>query len=126
MAHSVESRVPLLDRRLLKVAMRLSGSARVDGDGTAKALFRAAAAPHLPHAVRERRDKMGFPLPLGDWFAGPWREPAREILLDRRTRERGMIDTEAVESALTGHARYDRGLYSALLFALWCETFLND
>jgi len=126
MAHSLENRVPLLDRRLLKVATRLSESARVGGDGTAKALLRGAAARFLPRLVRERRDKMGFPLPLGDWFGGPWREPAREILLDRRTRERGLIDTAAVENALTGHARYDRGLYSALLFALWCETFLDE
>jgi len=126
MAHSLESRVPLLDRRLLKVATRLSEDARVDAAGHAKVMLRAAAARFLPEAVRDRRDKMGFPLPLGEWFAGPWREPAREILLDPRTRRRGWIDTRAAEAALTGHARYDRGLYSALLFAVWCETFLHD
>jgi len=123
MAHSLESRVPLLDRRLLRAACRLAPAARVANDGTAKALLRAAAAPHLPRAVRDRRDKMGFPLPLGTWFAGPWRERAREVLLDRRTRERGAIDTVRAEKALSGHAHYDRGLYSALLFALWCHTF---
>ena len=123
MAHSLESRVPLLDRRLLRAACRLAPTARVANDGTTKALLRAAAAPHLPRAVRDRRDKMGFPLPLGTWFAGPWRERAREVLLDRRTRERGAIDTARAEKALSGHAHYDRGLYSALLFALWCNAF---
>ena len=98
----------------------------MDAAGHAKVLLRAAASRFLPAAVRDRRDKMGFPLPLGEWFAGPWREPAREILLDERTRRRGWVDTRAVESALTRHARYDRGLYSALLFAVWCETFLHD
>jgi len=122
MAHSIESRVPLLDRRLLRVAGRLAPAQRVDAAGRAKALLRDAAAPHLPAAVRDRRDKMGFPLPLRDWFAGPWREPAREILHDRRTIERGFVDPDA----LTGHDRYDRGLYSAVLFELWCRTFLDD
>jgi len=125
MAHSLESRVPLLDRRLLRAACRLAPESRVAADGTAKALFREAASPHLPRAVRERRDKMGFPLPMGAWFAGPWRECAREILLDRRTRELGIIDTARAEKALSGHAHYDRGLYSALLFALWNQTFLD-
>jgi len=122
MAHSVESRVPLLDRRLLRVAMRLAPEQRVDAEGRAKALFRDAAAPHLPAVVRARTDKMGFPLPLRDWFAGPWKAPAAEILNDRRTRERGILDLDA----LTGHARYDRGLYSAVLFELWCRAYLDE
>jgi asparagine synthase (glutamine-hydrolysing) len=121
MAHSVESRVPLLDRRLLRVAMRLSPEARVDENGRAKALLRDAAAPHLPPAVRDRKDKMGFPLPIRDWFAGPWKERAREILLDRSTIERGLV--EAITA--TGQARYDRRLYSALLFELWAREYLD-
>ncbi|MHC4939168.1 MAG: asparagine synthase (glutamine-hydrolyzing) [Planctomycetota bacterium] len=121
MAHSVESRVPLLDRRLLRVAMRLPPEARVDENGRAKALLRDAAAPHLPAVVRDRRDKMGFPLPLRDWFDGPWREPATEILQDRRTIERGLVDP----GLLTGQARYDRGLYSALILELWAREYLD-
>ena len=125
MASSVEARVPLLDRRLLRVAGRLAPEARVDAAGRAKALLRDAAAPVLPPAVRARRDKMGFPLPLGDWFAGPWREFAREVLLDRATRERGWVDASRVEAALDGGGRYDRGLVSALWLELWCRTFLD-
>ncbi|MHC4848882.1 MAG: asparagine synthetase B family protein, partial [Planctomycetota bacterium] len=122
MAHSVESRVPLLDRRLLTVATRLAPDQRVDATGRAKALLRDAAAPHLPAAVRDRRDKMGFPLPLRDWFEGPWQEPVREILHDRRAIDRGWIEPDA----LTGHDRYDRRLYSALQFELWARAFLDD
>ncbi|MHC4450279.1 MAG: asparagine synthase-related protein, partial [Planctomycetota bacterium] len=106
---------------LLRVAMRLSPEARVDENGRAKALLRDAAAPHLPPAVRDRKDKMGFPLPIRDWFAGPWKERAREILLDRSTIERGLV--EAITA--TGQARYDRRLYSALLFELWAREYLD-
>jgi len=125
MAFGVETRVPLLDRRLLRCAARLPPEARVGPDGRPKALFRAAAAPHLPAAVRARRDKMGFPLPLARWFAGPWRAFARDTLLDRRTRERGMVDPHRAEAALSAAAPYDRGLYAALLLELWCRAFLD-
>jgi len=126
MAHGVEGRVPLLDRRLLRAATRLPPEARVDAQGRPKALFRAAAAPRLPAAIRGRTDKMGFPLPLADWFAGPWRAFARDVLLDRRTRERGAVDPAGAERAFAEGGRYDRGLWSALAYELWCRTFLDD
>ncbi len=126
MAHGIEGRVPLLDRRLLRVAARLAPEARVDEAGRAKAMLRAAAAPHLPSVVSGRTDKMGFPLPIADWFAGPWRAFAREVLLDRRTLERGMIDSAGVERAFAPGGRYDRGLWSALALELWCRTFLDE
>jgi len=125
MAWSVEARVPLLDRRLLRVAGRLAPEARVDPSGRAKALLRDAGGPVLPPAIRARRDKMGFPLPLRDWFAGPWRDFARDVLLDRATRERGWVDAARVDAALDGAGRYDRGLVAALWIELWCRAFLD-
>ncbi|MCZ6786920.1 MAG: asparagine synthase-related protein, partial [Planctomycetota bacterium] len=121
----MEGRFPLLDKRLLKSAMRLAPEARVDADGRLKALLKDAAAPHLPETVRARRDKMGFPLPLGAWLRGAWSGFVRETLLDRRTRARGMIDPQGVEAALSEPDRYDRGLYAALSLELWHRTFLD-
>lgn len=126
MAFSLEGRVPLLDRRLLRTAMRLAPEARVSADGTLKALFRRAAAPVLPPAVRARKDKMGFPLPLDAWLQGPWRSFARDTLLESRTLQRGMLDRRGVEAALLEPGRYDRGLYAALALELWCRAFLDE
>jgi asparagine synthase (glutamine-hydrolysing) len=126
MAFGLEGRVPLLDRRVLRTAVRLAPEQRVDAAGTPKALLRAAAAPLLPGSVRRRADKMGFPLPLGDWFTGPWRSFSHDVLLDRRTKERGMIEPAGVERALTSPSRYDRGLFSALFLELWCRAFLDE
>jgi len=126
MAFSLEGRVPLLDRRLLRTAMRLPPEARVDGTGRLKALLRDAAAPSLPGAVRGRTDKMGFPLPLGDWIArGPWRELVLDVLGDARTKERGMIDVEGARRAANAPSRYDRDLYAALSLELTCRTMLD-
>ena len=125
MTFSLESRVPLLDRRILRTASRLAPEHRVAG-GRLKAVLREAAEPFLPKSVAQRRDKMGFTLPLGEWFTGPWAGFAREVLLDSRTRERGMLDVSGMEAALTRPGRYDRGLYAALLLELWCRTFLDE
>jgi len=126
MAFGLEGRVPLLDRRLLKAAGRLGPEQRVDQAGTLKALLRDAAAPLLPPAVRERRDKLGFPLPLGEWLAGPWRGFVLDVLEDRRTKERGIADRDAAKRALDEAGRYDRGLVSLLAFELWCRRYLDE
>ncbi|MGQ0612271.1 MAG: asparagine synthase (glutamine-hydrolyzing) [Planctomycetaceae bacterium] len=125
MAFGLEGRVPLCDRRLLRCATRLPAGARVDEGGRLKAFFRRAADPLLPSSVRARSDKMGFPLPLGDWFEGPWGPFARDLLLDARTKARGMVDPKGVESALARGGQYDRGLYAVCFLEIWCRTFLD-
>ena len=59
------------------------------------------------------------------WFAGPWRAFTRDVLLDKTTRERGMVDPVGVEEVLAGGGTFDRGLYSALALELWCRSFLD-
>jgi asparagine synthase (glutamine-hydrolysing) len=125
MAFGIEGRVPLLDRRLVRSAVRLPDGARVDASGRLKALLRDAADPLLPEAVRARRDKMGFPLPLGAWCAGPWRDMIRDVCCGPRARSRGMVDAAGVERALERPGRYDRGLFAALFLELWHRTFLD-
>ncbi len=125
MAFGMEGRVPLLDNRLLRSAVRLPPEARVDGSGRLKALLRDAAAPLLPAAVRARRDKMGFPLPVGAWCAGPWKDLVLDVCCGPRARQRGVIDAAGVERALERPGRYDRGLFAALFLELWHRTFLD-
>ncbi len=125
MAFGIEGRVPLLDRRLLRSAVRLGDAARVDGAGRLKALLRDAAGPLIPETVRARRDKMGFPLPVGAWCAGPWRDMVRDVCCGPRARARGMIDAVGVERALDRPGRYDRGIFAALFLELWHRTFLD-
>lgn len=73
MAHSLEIRVPLLDRRLLDLAFALPGAIR-RGDGIAgKALLRAAFPEYLPPGIAGLA-KRGFTLPVGRWMVGPLRE----------------------------------------------------
>ena len=72
---------------------------------------------------------MGFPVPFGRWMAGAWNGVARDVLLDRRTRERGVIDTIAVEQMLDEHQRGARqagdAIWGLLNLELWYRTFID-
>jgi asparagine synthase (glutamine-hydrolysing) len=72
---------------------------------------------------------MGFPVPFGIWTRGPWHGPVRDVLLDRRTRERGVVDPAAVTRVLDDH-RAGRGdhadtLWGLLNLELWYRTWID-
>lgn len=66
MANGIESRLPFLDHRLAELALHFSPRALI-GSGEPKGLLKDAFRNLLPVEVRDRKDKMGFPVPLSDW-----------------------------------------------------------
>ncbi len=96
MAVSLESRVPLLDARIVDFMARVPVSVKFKG-GEMKYLFKRAVRGLLPASVLARTDKVGFPVPLQHWARGRARDFFHDILLSRRARERGLFDPEAVE-----------------------------
>jgi asparagine synthase (glutamine-hydrolysing) len=70
MAHSLEVRVPLLDRDLVEAVLRLPPKAKTNGTGP-KPLLREVMADRLPPVVLKRQDKQGFTFPLAPWLRGP-------------------------------------------------------
>jgi asparagine synthase (glutamine-hydrolysing) len=127
MAASVESRVPFLDHRLVEFVARLPPRLKLRGV-TTKWILREAARDLLPPAILTRR-KMGFPVPFSTWMRGAWGAVASEVLLDRRSRERGIINAGNVERLIQEHARgtTDGGdaLWSLLNLELWYRTFID-
>jgi asparagine synthase (glutamine-hydrolysing) len=73
MAHSLEIRVPLLDRRILDLAYAIPGEVRIPGGVNNKHLLRIAFEDHLRPELAAR-SKTGFTLPIGHWIAGPMRD----------------------------------------------------
>ena len=78
-----------------------------------------AADRDLPRAARERRDKMGFPVPLAAWARGPLREPFRDLLLGGALRSRGWIDDPSVARLLDGESVEARHLWALLCVETW-------
>jgi asparagine synthase (glutamine-hydrolysing) len=127
MAASIESRVPFLDHKLVEFAARLPDAWKLSG-WTTKRVLRESMKGLLPESILNR-PKMGFPVPFAAWTRGAWNGVARDVLLDRRSRERGLIDAAGVERLLTDHAagRTDAGdrIWSLLNLELWHRTFID-
>jgi asparagine synthase (glutamine-hydrolysing) len=127
MSTSIESRVPFLDHTLVEFGARLPATLKLSGF-TTKRILRKAVSGLLPPSILTR-PKMGFPVPFPRWVAGAWNDTAREILLDRRSRERGITNPAAVEQLLDDHrAGVRRGgdaLWALLNLELWYRTFID-
>ena len=68
MAHSVESRLPYLTPELARFVLSLPPDYLVGADGTGKRVFRAAMRGIVPDAILDRRDKIGFAVPVRTWL----------------------------------------------------------
>jgi asparagine synthase (glutamine-hydrolysing) len=128
MAHSLELRSPLLDHRVLELALALPDQLKVRGR-TGKVALRRAFAADLPEPVAGR-GKTGFGVPLGRWFREDLRELARDALLGGEARARGRFRPEAVRRLLDDHAagRADHGhrLWCLLMLELWLRTHVES
>ncbi len=127
MATSIESRVPFLDHELVEFAATLPDEWKLSGL-TTKRVLREAMKGLLPESILNR-PKMGFPVPFAEWTRNGWNGVVRDVLLDRRARERGIVDPPAVDSLLRRHAAGqtqggDR-LWSLLNLELWYRTFID-
>src|SRR5207342_1213286 len=79
MAHSIESREPLLDHKLVEFAATIPAALQIR-NGSGKHVFKQAMRGVLPDAVIDRR-KQGFGVPLGHWFRGQLSGFLRDLLL---------------------------------------------
>ena len=127
MAHSIESRVPLLDNEVIDFAATLPASFKIR-NGRRKHILKRAAASLLPPEILDRR-KQGFGVPIGAWFRGDLRELFHDILLSQRTRSRGYFDGGFVDRIVTEHLSGTRDhslrLWQLLVFELWHRHYLD-
>jgi len=126
MAHSLEARPPLLDHRLVEFAATIPSRFRLR-DGTTKYLFKQAMRGVLPDAIIDRQ-KQGFAVPIAQWFRGELAGFARDVLLSKTCRERGIFEPRYLSRLLQLNARgrnLDLQLWTILSFELWCRRFLD-
>ena len=125
MGVSLESRVPLLDHRIVELVASMPPKIKFKG-GRSKHIFREVIATIVPREIAGRTDKMGFPVPLSEWCrSGVVREFVHDVLLGARARTRGLFDAAAVERLLSSEPDYGRGLWGLLSLELWMQTFID-
>ncbi len=122
MAHGLESRVPLLDHRLIELAATIPADIKFR-DGDMKHIFKKATRSIVPDKVLDRTDKMGFPVPLSEWLAGDARDYVSDILSTDAARGRELIDNAKVLEGLAGEETYGRKAWGLLSLELWQRAF---
>ncbi len=126
MANSLEVRCPFLDHRVVEFAARIPARLKMRGFST-KRLLKKAFADALPAEILER-GKMGFGVPIAEWFRGELSGYLREVLLDPAALGRGYFRSEAVRDIIEAHisGRADHGyrLWSLLMFELWHRKYM--
>tara|TARA_R110001599_G_scaffold353742_2_gene596041 strand:- start:14335 stop:16140 length:1806 start_codon:yes stop_codon:yes gene_type:complete len=127
MAHSVETRLPFLDYRIVELLFQLESKEKLNGSFN-KYIMRRAMADLVPKSVVERRDKMGFPSEVSRWVADGLYSKMYEVFDDRVTRERGIFDVDKILTALVMHRKrkVDVGekLFKYAQYELWLRNSL--
>jgi len=149
MAASIEARVPFVDHELIEFVTNMpvryklrwkssisrlraitKPAARVsEWLDTNKYLLRRIGDRLLPHAISQRR-KLGFPTPLDEWFRSGLLQSARDLLLDKTSRERGIFNHEAMAQLLAGqqHLPYDfygKKVWMLMNVELWFRELID-
>lgn len=123
MGVALETRVPLLDHRIVELAWRLPQQMKMRGR-EGKWLLRQVLFQYVPRALVER-PKMGFGIPLGPWLRGPLRAWAEELLDASRLRREGYFHVEPIRQKwaehLSGQRNWHPALWNVLMFQAWLD-----
>jgi asparagine synthase (glutamine-hydrolysing) len=122
MAHGLESRVPLLDHELVELAATIPADVKFK-NGTMKHVFKEATRSLVPEAIERRKDKMGFPVPLHEWFAGPARDFITDAFATSEALSREYFDNRKVLAGLEKENRFGRQTWGLLSLELWQRQF---
>jgi asparagine synthase (glutamine-hydrolysing) len=127
MAASLETRVPMLDHRIIEFAMSLPLSI-LRANGTAKWPLRQILYRHVPRKLVDR-PKMGFGVPIDKWLRGPLRDWADGLLDESRLRREGYFSASLVRQAwqehLSGRRNNQYQLWNVLMFQAWSDATLG-
>lgn len=123
MANSLETRVPLLDHRVVEFAWQLPLHQKIR-NGTGKWALREVLYRHVPREMIER-PKKGFSIPLAQWLRGPLRDWAEVLLDEARLRREGYFHAGPIRKLWSEHQNGKRDnalkLWSVLMFQAWLE-----
>ncbi len=127
MAVSLETRVPLLDHKLLEFAATVPTPLKLKS-GQSKYLLRRLLEKRLPASIIDR-PKQGFEAPIGNWLSGPLAPMVDSLLLDGRFKERGIFDDRAVARLWREHRNgandHRHRLWSLVMLELWFREYAD-
>ena len=126
MAVSLETRVPLLDHRVVEFVWSLPLAIRRGREP--KALLKSVLGRYVPLALVDR-PKRGFSMPLGQWLSGPLRSWAEDLLSPAKLANEGLLDAGAVQALWQRHLsdaeQNATALWNIIMLRAWSERWLK-
>ena len=123
MAHGLESRVPFLDARVVEFAATLPADVKFK-DGHLKHALKEAMRDVLPPAIVDRRDKMGFPVPLGEWINGELHDFVLDVFSSENARSRPYLAEDFdVRRLIEREGAFSRNLWGLFSLELWQQVY---
>ena len=127
MANSLEARSPFLDYKLMEYAAKLPPGYKIKR-GIKKYILKKAIGGFIPRENIHRR-KMGFGVPIGEWFRNGLKEFLSEVILSRKALRRGYFKTDVLERMVKLHIKgredYSYQLWALLMLELWHQRFID-
>ena len=124
MANSLETRVPMLDHRIVELAWKMPLDYKIR-NGEGKWLLKQVLFRHVPQQLIER-PKMGFAIPLHDWLRTSLRDWAESLLDESILRQQGYFKPEPIRKMwlehLSGKYNHQNQLWDILMFQAWLES----
>jgi asparagine synthase (glutamine-hydrolysing) len=128
MGVSLETRVPLLDHRVVEFAWQLPINYKLY-EGVGKWILREVLYKYVPKKLIER-PKMGFAIPIDQWLRGPLREWAEKLIHQQRLDAEGFLNSIEVQKLwkehISGHRNWQYPLWNILMFQLWLEKNVDE
>jgi asparagine synthase (glutamine-hydrolysing) len=125
MAHGLESRVPFLDHPLIEFAATMPADIKFK-NGTLKMILTNTMRDELPKEILERKNKMGFPVPLNDWLGNELKDFVGDIFNSEKAKTRGYFNNKEILNGLKTESKFGRKVWGLLSLELWYRQFYDN
>ena len=126
MAHNLEVRLPLIDRKVVELAAKISPQYKLHGDSE-KFILRESLSDLLPQTITQRKKK-GFIFPMGQWMRGDLRTIVESCLSESATKKRNIFDPQTItqlkKDFFNGKQPFFK-IWNQVVFELWCRIAVD-
>ena len=125
MAHGLESRVPFLDHKVLELSATIPADVKFK-DGNMKHVLKRVFEKEIPSRILNRRDKMGFPVPLKEWLTGDLREFYGDTMSSLASRNLPFLKSKDLTKTIVDGGQFSRGTWALLSLEIWHQQYIDS